>query len=59
MNGQIKEIIILQGWIPGNLCVTSFGDLLQVMCDDAKTQNKIVRYDGSIKKQIIQFDENG
>ncbi|XP_052679765.1 uncharacterized protein LOC128160475 [Crassostrea angulata] len=59
VNGQIKEIIILQGWIPGNLCVTSFGDLLLVMCDDAKTQTKIVRYAGAIKKQTIQFDENG
>lgn len=37
VNGQIEEIIKLRGWIPGNLCVTSFGDILVEMYDDDKT----------------------
>lgn len=37
VNGQIEEIIKLRGWIPGNLCVTLFGDILVEMYDDDKT----------------------
>lgn len=59
VNGQIEEIIKIRGWIPGSLCVTSSGDLLVVMCDDDKTQNKVVRYSGSVEKQTIQYEKNG
>uniref|UniRef100_A0A8W8LZ77 Tripartite motif-containing protein 2 n=1 Tax=Magallana gigas TaxID=29159 RepID=A0A8W8LZ77_MAGGI len=59
VNGQIKEIITLQGWTPGFLCVTSSGDLLLVMCNDDTTHCKVVRYSGSVKKQRIQNNENG
>lgn len=58
MNGQIEEIIKIRGWIPGNLCVTSSGDLLVVICDGDRTQNKVVRYSGSVEKQTIQYEEN-
>ncbi|XP_052676186.1 uncharacterized protein LOC128157653 [Crassostrea angulata] len=58
-NGQIEELIILQGWIPCNLCVTSTGDLLVTMYSNNGTQSKVVRYLGSTEKQTIQFDDEG
>eukprot|EP00105_Crassostrea_gigas_P029717 XP_011451737.1 PREDICTED: uncharacterized protein LOC105345322 [Crassostrea gigas] len=58
-NGQTKELIKLQGWVPRQLCVTSTGDLLVTMFSDNATQSKVVRYLGSTEKQTIQFDDEG
>nr|XP_034305167.1 uncharacterized protein LOC109620202 isoform X3 [Crassostrea gigas] len=58
-NGQTEEMIRLQGWEPGNLCVTSTGDLLTTMFSVDQTQSKVVRYSGSTEKQTIQFDDEG
>lgn len=58
-NGQVEEIIKLQGWVPGGMCVTSSGDLLVEMFDRTNSQDKIVRYFGSIEKQTTQYEENG
>ncbi|XP_061167921.1 uncharacterized protein LOC133176881 [Saccostrea echinata] len=57
--GQTEKMIILQGWTPLNLCITSSGDLLVTMFSDDKTQSKVVRYSGSKDKQTIQFDDEG
>ncbi|XP_022301427.2 uncharacterized protein LOC111109551 [Crassostrea virginica] len=51
---QTEEIIRLKGWKPGNLCVTSSGELLVIMFSE--DQVKVVRYSGSTVKQTIQFD---
>ncbi|XP_052680102.1 uncharacterized protein LOC128160821 [Crassostrea angulata] len=58
-NGQMEELITLQGWTPDNLSVTSIGDLLVTMYSDGYTQSKLVRYSGSTEKQTIQFDHEG
>ncbi|XP_019925335.3 tripartite motif-containing protein 2-like [Magallana gigas] len=58
-NAQTEELIRLQGWVPGELCVTSTGDLLVAMYSDDKTQSKVVCYSGSTEKQTIQFYDEG
>ncbi|XP_034309272.2 uncharacterized protein [Magallana gigas] len=58
-NGQIEELIRLQGWRPSKLCVTSNGDLLVTMFSDDFTQCKVIRFSGSTEKQTIQFDDEG
>nr|XP_034307083.1 uncharacterized protein LOC117682789 [Crassostrea gigas] len=58
-NERTDDLIRLQGWVPGNLCVTSTGDLLVTMYCNDKGQSKVVRYSGSTEKQTIQFDDNG
>nr|XP_022290094.1 uncharacterized protein LOC111101783 [Crassostrea virginica] len=58
-NDQTEEIIMLQGWAPFNLCVTSSGDLLVTMFSDDYTQSKVVRYSGSTVNQTYQFDHDG
>lgn len=52
-DGQIEEQIKVPGWTPCNLFVTSTDELLLVLCYDAKTQSKVVRYSGKTEKQSI------
>nr|XP_022310437.1 uncharacterized protein LOC111115849 [Crassostrea virginica] len=56
---QIQRLITLGRWIPRGLCSTSTGDLLVTMTSYDGKQIKVVRYSGSIKKQSIQWDDQG
>jgi hypothetical protein len=55
----MKVIGLKPGWVPTQLCVTSYGDLLFVVRNDNKTFVKVVRYSGSTEKQTIQYDDKG
>lgn len=50
------EVIRLQRWYISNTCSTSVGDLLVIM-SKGNVQTKVVRYSGSVEKQVIQFNE--
>lgn len=56
--GKIREVIKLREWRPFRICCTSSNDLLVIMGSDYN-QTKVVRYNGSDEKQIIQFSNNG
>ncbi|XP_052680700.1 uncharacterized protein LOC128161464 [Crassostrea angulata] len=58
-NEQSKVLIKLKKWTPGQLCITSTGDLLVTMFSDDDSQSKVVRYSGSTEKQTYQFDNEG
>lgn len=55
-NKKIHEVIRLQRWYISNICSTSVGDLLVIM-SKGNVQTKVVRYSGSVEKQVIQFNE--
>lgn len=57
-DGKIREVIKLGEWRPFRICCTSSNDLLVIMGSDYN-QTKVVRYNGSDEKQIIQFSNNG
>lgn len=56
-NTKIKTLINLPGWIPLNLCISCFGDILIILVSDDNKQTKVARYSGSEEKQIIQYNE--
>ncbi|XP_061184357.1 uncharacterized protein LOC133192357 [Saccostrea echinata] len=57
-NEEIKTIIKLQHWSPGNICSTSSGDFLVIMTNIMiPSISKIVRYSGSTEKQTINSDK--
>lgn len=56
-NTKIKTLINLPGWIPLNLCISCFDDILIILVSDDNKQTKVARYSGSEEKQIIQYNE--
>uniref|UniRef100_A0A8W8LTD5 B box-type domain-containing protein n=1 Tax=Magallana gigas TaxID=29159 RepID=A0A8W8LTD5_MAGGI len=56
---NIEEKITLHGWIPVNLCVTFFNDLLVSMYKEDGSESKVVRYTDFVEKQTIQYGDNG
>jgi hypothetical protein len=61
VKGEGSETLITtpQGWHPGQICCTRYGDILVSMCTADFSQRKIVRYQGHTKKQEIDKNEYG
>lgn len=53
-NEKAEILITLHDWVPRGICVTSSGDLLITMRHEG--QSKVVRYAGTVEKQVIQVD---
>lgn len=53
-NEKADILITLHDWIPRGICVTSSGDLLITKTHEG--QSKVVRYSGTVEKQVIQVD---
>uniref|UniRef100_K1PHZ6 Uncharacterized protein n=1 Tax=Magallana gigas TaxID=29159 RepID=K1PHZ6_MAGGI len=60
-DSSVQLVVKLRKWGPGNVCVTSTGDLLVVIDSDDKKQAKVVRYSqtGYNEIQSIQFNDMG
>ncbi|XP_062586609.1 uncharacterized protein LOC134248208 [Saccostrea cucullata] len=52
---HVHETIRLKGLLPTNIYSTSCGDVLVAVYDEIE-ECRVVRYSGSMEKQIIQFD---
>ncbi|XP_062569998.1 tripartite motif-containing protein 2-like [Saccostrea cucullata] len=50
---NIVEMIRLQNWKPQGVCITSSGGFLVTMENESSKQSRVVRYYGSVQKQII------
>ncbi|XP_062593087.1 uncharacterized protein LOC134254575 [Saccostrea cucullata] len=57
-NRKIETVIQLQNSKPKGVCITSSGDLLDIICSIGYN-SKVVRYSGLTEKQIIQWDDEG
>ncbi|XP_062579561.1 uncharacterized protein LOC134241538 [Saccostrea cucullata] len=57
-NGKIEKLISLQNCVPRHVCCNSSGDLLVVLTNE-RIRIEVVRYNGFIEKQRIQFDYKG
>lgn len=56
---EIMDVIKLQEWRPLSISVTASGDILVMMNSECNTRARIVRYNESMQKQIIQFYDDG
>lgn len=60
-DGQIQELIVIEGWKPYHICCTPSDDFLVTMIRSDEKQSKVVRYNGKegTEKQTYQFDDKG
>lgn len=56
---KTDELINLHDWGLLSFCTTSCGELLVAMTDDRKYRCRVVRFEGSKERQIIQYDHEG
>lgn len=56
---KTDELINLHDWELLSFCTTSCDELLVAMADDKKYRCRVVRFEGSGERQIIQYDHEG
>nr|XP_022295035.1 uncharacterized protein LOC111105154 [Crassostrea virginica] len=56
---KTDELLNLNKWRLLSLCITANGGLLVCMTDDKDIASRVVRFESSKERQIVQYDKNG